>query len=117
MRPADDKDSEFAYGAGQIDPSKALNPGLVYDAGESDYIVFLCGQGYNPINSTDIFWEDGGCPKESYTSRDLNYPSFTLKALTSQLICKWQFQKNGYKCWATNVNMQSHFDSTQWTKH
>ncbi|EXC50252.1 hypothetical protein L484_000066 [Morus notabilis] len=39
-------EAEFAYGAGQINPTRALNPGLVYDAGAADYIRFLCGNSY-----------------------------------------------------------------------
>ncbi|KAJ6311826.1 hypothetical protein OIU77_013555 [Salix suchowensis] len=38
-----DNDAEFAYGAGHINPVRAINPGLVYDAGPNDYIKFLCG--------------------------------------------------------------------------
>ncbi|RVX13841.1 Cucumisin [Vitis vinifera] len=39
-------EAKFAYGAGNIDP------GLVYDADEIDYVKFLCGQGY----STRALW-------------------------------------------------------------
>ena len=42
-------DAKFAYGAGLIDPSKAVNPSLVYDASKNDHIIFLCGQGYRLI--------------------------------------------------------------------
>ena len=45
-------EAEFAYGAGNIDPVKAIDPGLVYDADEIDYVKFLCGQGY----STRALW-------------------------------------------------------------
>ena len=34
-------EAEFAYGAGQINPVKAVCPGLVYDISESDYVRFL----------------------------------------------------------------------------
>jgi len=40
-------DAEFAYGAGQVNPDKARNPGLVYDMDEMSYIQFLCHEGYN----------------------------------------------------------------------
>ena len=40
-------DIEFAYGIGHINPTRAVNPGLVYDAREIDYVNFLCGQGYS----------------------------------------------------------------------
>ena len=33
------------YGAGQLNPVNARDPGLVYDASESDYVAMLCAQG------------------------------------------------------------------------
>lgn len=42
MSPILNPEAEFAYGAGLINPVKAVNPGLVYDISEADYIKFLC---------------------------------------------------------------------------
>ncbi|KAL0312682.1 UNVERIFIED_CONTAM: Cucumisin [Sesamum radiatum] len=47
MDPRKNEDLEFAYGSGQINPVAARDPGLVFDASETDYINFLCKQGYN----------------------------------------------------------------------
>ncbi|CAL0301474.1 unnamed protein product [Lupinus luteus] len=54
LSPKTNHDAEFAYGAGQIDPSKAINPGLVYDANEIDYVRFSCGQGYSTRTVTNV---------------------------------------------------------------
>ncbi|TKY56800.1 Cucumisin protein [Spatholobus suberectus] len=84
MSPMSNRDAEFAYGAGQIDPSKAVKPGLVYDAGESDYVRFLCGQGYSSKMLKLITGDNSSCSETTYgTARDLNYPSFALKATHS----------------------------------
>ncbi|XP_038684313.1 subtilisin-like protease SBT4.14 isoform X2 [Tripterygium wilfordii] len=40
-------EAEFAYGAGQVNPARAISPGLVYDMDEMSYIQFLCHEGYN----------------------------------------------------------------------
>ncbi|KAL8541271.1 hypothetical protein ACS0TY_002493 [Phlomoides rotata] len=47
MSPKVDKDAEFAYGAGQVNPTKAISPGLIYDLDDMSYIQFLCHEGYN----------------------------------------------------------------------
>jgi hypothetical protein len=58
-----------------------LNPRLVYDANVDDYIRFLCGQGFNTTVLPLITGEEDTCFNTTYTSaRDLNYPSFALKA-------------------------------------
>ncbi|XP_017410255.1 cucumisin [Vigna angularis] len=79
MNPTVDLDAEFAYGAGQINPLKAANPGLVYDAGENDYISFLCGQGYNSSSLQLITGDKSTCTSANKGSVfDLNLPSFAL---------------------------------------
>ena len=69
--------AEFAYGAGQIDPTSALQPGLIYDLSTLDYIGFLCNEGYTGTN-LKLFTEDNtncsSVPKfGGYDS--LNYPT------------------------------------------
>ncbi|KAI3915341.1 hypothetical protein MKX01_035600 [Papaver californicum] len=77
MNNTKNSDAEFAYGSGQIDPVKALNPGLVYDADADDYVQFLCGIGYDSSKVKLI--TNSTCPSKGTTShqpRNLNYPSF-----------------------------------------
>ncbi|XP_058744846.1 cucumisin-like [Vicia villosa] len=75
-----DRDAEFAYGAGQIDPIKALDPGLVYDANEEDYIKFLCDQGLDMSMLLRITLSIVNCSERGHiTPKNLNYPSFAFK--------------------------------------
>ncbi|KAK3028606.1 hypothetical protein RJ639_039949 [Escallonia herrerae] len=79
-------DMEFAYGAGQIDPAKAANPGLVYDSEEIDYVKFLCGQGYSTKSLQLVTGDNTTCSAANNgTVWDLNYPSFALSALSSNV--------------------------------
>ncbi|KAJ4719930.1 Subtilisin-like protease [Melia azedarach] len=71
--------TEFAYGSGHVNPIKAVNPGLIYDAEELDYMKFLCGQGYNTTTLRLVTGKNSRCSTViNGTVWDLNYPSFTL---------------------------------------
>ncbi|KAE8671940.1 Cucumisin [Hibiscus syriacus] len=79
MSSVNNLEAEFAYGAGHINPSVAVRPGLIYDAGEIDFINFLCGQEYNPKQLALITGSNSTCSEETKgTVWDLNYPSFAL---------------------------------------
>ena len=62
-----------ATGAGQVDPARMVDPGLVYDAGLKDYLKFIQGTGVNL-----------GLPS-STLPRDMNVPSFSLGNLTGKI--------------------------------
>ncbi|RWR75992.1 subtilisin-like protein protease SBT4.3 isoform X1 [Cinnamomum micranthum f. kanehirae] len=78
INPRKNVDMEFAYGAGQINPVKAVNPGLVYDANKDDYIQFLCNEGYTAEEIRLISGAKFKCRKTNGTVGDLNYPSIQL---------------------------------------
>ncbi|XVE55867.1 hypothetical protein DITRI_Ditri03aG0191600 [Diplodiscus trichospermus] len=62
------------YGAGHINPNKAMNPGLIYDIDWQGYVDFLCGLGYNDSEMRAILRQNQwNCSQEE---TDLNYPSF-----------------------------------------
>ena len=63
----------LATGAGQVDPARMVDPGLVYDANEEDYWKFIQGTGINL-----------GLPS-STLPRDMNVPSFSLGNLTGKI--------------------------------
>ena len=47
MNHSVDSSGEFGFGSGLLNPVKAVNAGLVYEASEEDYINLLCSIGYN----------------------------------------------------------------------
>lgn len=65
--------SPLDIGAGHINPNKALNPGLVYDATPEDYINLLCAMNYTTTQIRVITKSSHNCITRS---SDLNYPSF-----------------------------------------
>ncbi|KAG8632637.1 subtilisin-like protease SBT1.9 [Manihot esculenta] len=61
-------------GAGQINPNKALDPGLIYDVNSTDYVNLLCALNFTKKQIQIITKSPSNdC---SSPSLDLNYPSF-----------------------------------------
>ncbi|CAJ1971131.1 unnamed protein product [Sphenostylis stenocarpa] len=80
IRDVFDKEATpFDYGAGHVQPNLAIDPGLVYDLGTTDYLNFLCASGYTQalLKLFGNFKTSYKCPK-SYRIEDLNYPSITV---------------------------------------
>lgn len=70
------------FGAGFVQPEKAMNPGLVYDMGSEDYLLFLCGLGYDnhTIRKFDCDIEGFQCPFDPPARiEDTNLPSFVAR--------------------------------------
>ncbi|KAJ0555605.1 putative cucumisin [Helianthus annuus] len=71
--------SLFAVGAGHVNPSKANDPGLIYDMQADDYIPYLCGLGYSNARVTTIVQKRVSCSNiRSIPEAQLNYPSFAI---------------------------------------
>uniref|UniRef100_A0A5B7AY21 Subtilisin-like protease SBT1.7 n=1 Tax=Davidia involucrata TaxID=16924 RepID=A0A5B7AY21_DAVIN len=69
----------FAIGAGHVNPSRANEPGLVYDITADDYISYLCGLGYSDRDIAIIAQRQVRCAQESsIPEAQLNYPSFSI---------------------------------------
>ncbi|KAJ3687030.1 hypothetical protein LUZ61_016194 [Rhynchospora tenuis] len=71
----------FDMGAGQVNPNKALDPGLVYDLKYEDYIPYLCGLGYKDEEVNNILMPAPSvqCAKvKAISEEQLNYPSIGI---------------------------------------
>jgi len=71
--------NDLKYGAGQLNPTKARDPGLVYDVSEGDYIAMLCTQGYNATQLALIVGSNGSTTMAAASASDLNYPSMAAR--------------------------------------
>lgn len=60
-------------GSGHVNPTKSLDPGLIYDAAAEDYIKLLCAMNYTNKQIQIITRSNHDCRNRSL---DLNYPSF-----------------------------------------
>jgi len=67
----------FAYGSGHLHPTKAADPGLVYDASYTDYLLYFCMTN-SSLQKVDPTFK---CPKAIPTAIDLNYPSLAIHKL------------------------------------
>ncbi|XP_043711864.1 subtilisin-like protease SBT4.15 [Telopea speciosissima] len=70
----------LGYGAGQIDPVRAVQPGLIYDLDLNSYISYLCKEGYNETTLGLLSGtKDLSCKGKIEEGYDgLNYPSMNL---------------------------------------
>ncbi|XP_047945990.1 subtilisin-like protease 4 [Salvia hispanica] len=69
----------FATGSGHVNPSRAKDPGLVYDIQPQDYLPYVCGLNYTDSQVEVILHRKVNCAVESKIAEaELNYPSFSI---------------------------------------
>lgn len=66
----------LAIGSGQINPNKAMDPGLIYDATSEDYLSFICSMNFTKSQIRMIIRNSSFNCTDQNSSPDLNYPSF-----------------------------------------
>lgn len=73
------KASFFAMGTGHVNPSRAVDPGLVYDLKVSDYISYLCGLGIGDDGVSAVLHRSVNCSViGSIKEAELNYPAIVI---------------------------------------
>ncbi|KAK8484998.1 hypothetical protein V6N11_019461 [Hibiscus sabdariffa] len=72
----------FQFGAGHFRPTKAVDPGLIYDATYEDYLLYLCAAGPNALIELNSPFK---CPANPPSTLTLNYPSFAITNLNTTI--------------------------------
>ncbi|PIN04857.1 Tripeptidyl-peptidase II [Handroanthus impetiginosus] len=65
----------YDYGAGHLNLDAAMDPGLIYDLTENDYVSFLCAIEYGPKTIQVITRSRVNCPMKKPLPENFNYPS------------------------------------------
>ncbi|KAH0655057.1 hypothetical protein KY285_029939 [Solanum tuberosum] len=73
----DEKSDLFATGAGHVNPSRASDPGLIYDIKPEDYVQYLCGLKYPNKAACMSILRKVNCLSK-IAEAELNYPSFSI---------------------------------------
>lgn len=74
----------FSYGAGHVQPNRAMDPGLVYDLTVNDYVNFLCTLAYNQAQIQNFTETSYKCSKH-ISLTNFNYPSITVPYLKGSI--------------------------------
>ncbi|KAF5787374.1 putative tripeptidyl-peptidase II [Helianthus annuus] len=79
------KATPFSYGAGHVQPNRAMDPGLVYDLTTTDHLNFLCALGYTKSQIEKFSETPYACPSKNISLLDFNYPSITVPNLNGSV--------------------------------
>ncbi|KAK7304842.1 hypothetical protein VNO77_42733 [Canavalia gladiata] len=90
----------FSYGAGHVQPNRAMDPGLVFDTTIADYVNFLCALGYNKTQIS-MFTETPYQCRKNFRLLNLNYPSITVPNLSRSVTVTRRLKNVG--CPATYI--------------
>ncbi|XP_030471883.1 subtilisin-like protease SBT3.18 [Syzygium oleosum] len=88
----------FDIGAGHINPTKAIDPGLVYDMKAGDYVIFLCNIGYTQEQIAKVVrpGTNHTCPRVHTSNSNLNYPSITVSDLQTTMTIRRTVRNVGW---------------------
>lgn len=79
------KATPFSYGAGHVQPNRAMDPGLVYDLITTDYLDLMCALGYTKSQIEKFSETPYSCPSVNISLINFNYPSITVPNLNGSI--------------------------------
>ncbi|XP_010437025.1 PREDICTED: subtilisin-like protease SBT3.7 [Camelina sativa] len=85
----------FDYGGGLVNPEKATKPGLVYDLGLEDYVLYMCSVGYNETSISQLVGKGTVCSIPKPSVLDFNLPSITIPNLKDEVTLTKTFTNVG----------------------
>ncbi|PKI68380.1 hypothetical protein CRG98_011288, partial [Punica granatum] len=93
---------EFSYGSGQINPLKAVDPGLVYETTKADYVNLLCSLGYD-IRSID----SNGPPNSTYKAKVDVSPNINITVVPEVISFESVSEKKSFTIGISASGLQS----------
>lgn len=93
------------FGSGLISPLKAIDPGLIYDLTEMDYVLFMKGKGeevrVSELCDVESMIPQG--PEQSIQPQDFNYPSFraSLEGTNPEIVFRRKVKHVGLIAFST----------------
>lgn len=75
----------FDLGSGFVQPNAAMDPGLVYDVTNDDYLRFLCVSGLESFEVQKFADDKFRCPEDPVKIEDLNLPSIGVADLKAPI--------------------------------
>ncbi|XVF19016.1 hypothetical protein REPUB_Repub11eG0074500 [Reevesia pubescens] len=100
------KATPFDYGSGHVNPTAALDPGLIFDAGYEDYLGFLCTTPGIDIHEIKNF-TNSPCNSTMGHPSNLNTPSITISHLVgTQTVTRTVTNVAGEETYVITARMQ-----------
>ncbi|KAK1389403.1 Subtilisin-like protease preproenzyme [Heracleum sosnowskyi] len=89
----------LAFGAGHINPNKALNPGLIYDVNAADYINLLCALNYTSrqIQTVTRTVTNVGDKTSVYKAKIKVMDGLMVNVVPDKLIFRNKYETQSYK--------------------
>ncbi|XP_076903496.1 subtilisin-like protease SBT4.14 [Bidens hawaiensis] len=93
-----DRNAELAYGVGQLNPRRAVSPGLIYDMDSMSYVQFLCYEGYDGSAIATLIGSKSKVDCASLlpplvSDDSINYPTMQLTLKNKKAITTGTFRR------------------------